>query len=204
MITPQTHEATLEEAKVAAETVTVTASSSARMAGPANEAYSNPRRRAAVAGGVGSGSGAGTGGGVFIFKAMADALEQGTAVGQTRELGDLFEYKLKDRISIRKNQSALVPILQARIDAEKVSVWNPSQPAVLRALWLQNSSGLTLDGGSFNVLQDGAFAGEGLLDPVKPGEKRLLSYAADLGLLVDSKEKTENQHVTRVRISHGL
>ncbi len=38
----------------------------------------------------------------------------------------------------------LVPILQARIDAEKVSVWNPSQSSVLRALWLDNTSDLTL------------------------------------------------------------
>src|ERR1035441_1875541 len=91
----------------------------------------------------------------------------------------------------------MVPILQARIDAEKVSVWNPSQPSVLRALWINNSSDLTLDRGSFNVLEADAFAGEGLMDPIKPGEKRLLSYAADLGLLVDEKQKSEKQKITR-------
>jgi hypothetical protein len=86
------------------------------------------------------------------------------------ELGDLFVYKLHDRVTIRKNLSALVPILQSRIDAEKVSVWNPSGSSVLRALWVDNTSGLTLDGGSFNVLEGDAFAGEGLMDPIKPGE----------------------------------
>jgi hypothetical protein len=124
-------------------------------------------------------------------------------VAQTQELGDLFEYKLKDLVTIRKNQSAMVPILQARIDAEKVSVWDASQPSVLRALWIDNSSGLTLDGGSFNVLEGDAFAGEGLMDPIKPGEKRLLSYAADLGLLVDAKQKSERQKITKVVIAHG-
>src|SRR6202041_1731018 len=87
--------------------------------------------------------------------------------------------------------------------AEKVSVWNPSQSSVLRALWLDNTSDLTLDGGSFNVLEGDAFAGEGLMDPIKPGEKRLLSYAADLGVLVDAKQRAENQRVTRVVIAHG-
>ena len=200
MITPQTHEATLEETKVTAEVV----NGQVPAAAPANEAFSNAP---GTPGRIGSGSAGGVGSAISrgLFRAkMADALEQGTAVGEGRELGDLFEYKLKDRISIRKNQSALVPILQSRINAEKVSMWNPSQPAVLRGLWLENTSGMTLDGGSFNVLEDGAFAGEGLLDPVKPGEKRLLSYAADLGLLVDSKQKSENQQVTRVRISHGV
>jgi hypothetical protein len=128
----------------------------------------------------------------------------GTTVGQSQEVGDLFEYKLKDRVTIRKNQSALVPILQSRIDAEKVSVWNPSESSVLRALWVDNTSNLTLDGGSFNVLEGDAFAGEGLMDAIKPGEKRLLSYAADLGVLVDSKEKSDNQRVTKVLIQHGV
>jgi len=109
----------------------------------------------------------------------AENLESATHVGPSQELGDLFEYKLHDRVTIRKNQSALVPILQSRIDAEKVSVWNPSDSSVLRALWVDNTSGLTLDGGSFNVLEGNAFAGEGLMDPIKPGEKRLLCYAAD-------------------------
>ena len=139
---------------------------------------------------MGAGSGSGVGGGIFrVGGGVAQALESTTPIVATsRELGDLFEYQLKDRVTVRKNQSALVPILQAHIEAEKVSVWNPSESYVLRALWLNNTSGLTLDGGSFNVLEGDAFAGEGLMDAIKPGEKRLLSYAADLGLLVDAKQ----------------
>ena len=40
------------------------------------------------------------------------------------QLGDLFEYKLKEPVTIRKNQSALVPILSGDVEAEKVSLWN--------------------------------------------------------------------------------
>ncbi len=43
----------------------------------------------------------------------------------------------------------------------------------------------------------------GLMDPIKPGEKRLLSYAADLGLLVDEKQKSERQKITKIVIAHG-
>ena len=39
-----------------------------------------------------------------------------------QELGDLFEYKLRQPVTIRRNQSALVPILQAEVDAERVSL----------------------------------------------------------------------------------
>src|SRR5262249_17915278 len=43
---------------------------------------------------------------------------------ESKDLGDYFEYNIKQPITIGKNQSALVPILQARIEAEKVSLWN--------------------------------------------------------------------------------
>jgi hypothetical protein len=72
-----------------------------------------------------------------------------------------------------------------------------------RALWLTNSSGLTLDGGSFSVMEDETFAGEGIVDPIRPDEKRLVSYATDLALNVSSRNTTERQRVARVRISHG-
>lgn len=128
------------------------------------------------------------------------------AAAQARELGDLYEYKLKQPVTIRKNQSALVPILQSDITAEKVSLWSESagRPQPLLAIWLTNSSGLTLDGGNFTVLEEETFAGEGLIDPIKPGEKRLLSYAADLGVRVDAKAEIVSKPTTRVRIAHGV
>jgi len=73
----------------------------------------------------------------------------------------------------------------------------------LRALWVNNASSLTLDGGSFSVLDSNTFAGEGLVEAIKPGEKRLLSYATDLGLLVDTKLENARERVTRVRIYRG-
>jgi hypothetical protein len=138
--------------------------------------------------------------------AIAAARSAGSAAAQANDLGDLFEYKLKDRVTIHKNESALVPIVQIPVAAEKVSLWNSSlnSPRPLRAPWLTNSSALTLDEGSFSVIEDEAFAGEGLIDAIKPGEKRLLSYAVDLGVRVDRKAESQPQRVTRVRISRGV
>jgi hypothetical protein len=121
-------------------------------------------------------------------------------------LGDLFEYKLRDRVTIRKNQSALVPIVQTEIDAEKVALWNANlgMARPLRALWLKNSSDLVLDGGSFNVIEAGAFAGEGLIESIHPGEKRLISYAADLAMQVVVKSEGAPEKLTNVRVARGI
>jgi hypothetical protein len=206
MTTPQTEEATLEE-KQSVEVTT----QNGPLAPPPPAATGSPMRmKAGVAGGVIGGIGSGSGRSVSVDRAVVnggafDQIQNGTSIAaEARDLGDLFEYQLKDRVTIHKNQSALVPILHARVEAEKVSVWNPNEGHALRALWLNNTSGLTLDGGSFNVLDDNAFAGEGIMDPVKPDEKRLLSYAADLGLGVDTKQQGQRQRVTKVVIARGV
>ena len=128
------------------------------------------------------------------------------ASAQGQNLGDLFEYRVDGPITIRKNQSALVPIVRADVGIERVSVWNERAGGArpLRSVWLTNSSGMTLDAGSFTVLEGSAFAGEGLLEPIKPGEKRLLSYAVDLGVQVEARRGDEQQHVSRIRINRGV
>jgi hypothetical protein len=202
------------------ETVTVSASTAAlqtdssevtagtRLSGVANKPH--------VVSSFGAGSGGGTGGGYFKSPPppppppSAANLEEARAMGEAaasgEELGDLFEYKLKDKVTLKKNQSALVPIAQTEIEAEKVSLWNGTSGSgrPLRGIWLKNTSALTFDGGSFSVLENEVFAGEGLTDPIKPGERRLLSYATDLGLLVEVQINNQPQRVTLAKISKGI
>jgi hypothetical protein len=138
--------------------------------------------------------------------ASYDAMSRVEAAAQGRDLGDLFEYRLKEPVTIRKNQSALVPIINSQVEAERVSVWNTSTgPRPRSAVWLTNATPYTLDGGAFSVLEESTFTGEGLMDPVKPGEKRLLSYASDLALLVDAKhDAADPERVTSLRIARGV
>jgi hypothetical protein len=131
---------------------------------------------------------------------------QSQAAAQAQEFGDLFEYKLKQPVTIQKNRSALVPIVQSPVDAEKVSIWNEQAGMArpLRALWLTNSSGLTLDGGPFSVLEEETFAGEGVFEPIRTGEKRLVSYATDLALNVSSRNTAHREQVSRVKVAAGV
>ena len=123
---------------------------------------------------------------------------------EAKGLGDNFEYKLKQKITIGKNQSALVPILQSKIEAEKVTLWAAGTENVLRALWIKNTSGLTLDGGSFNLIDSDASAGEGMLETVHPDERRLISYAADPAVRVVDRMQQEEKPVSRVRMTKGV
>jgi hypothetical protein len=145
---------------------------------------------------------------------ISTALSKQTAEAEGKGFGDFFEYSVKQAVTINKNQSALVPILNARVEAEKVTLWTAGSsdddsapdhpPSALRALWIHNTSGLTLDAGTFNILEKDTFAGEGILEPIHPGERRLLSYAADTAVRVASDEDSSERPITRVRIAKGL
>jgi hypothetical protein len=126
-----------------------------------------------------------------------------TAEAEGKSAGDFFEYNVKQKISIARNQSALVPILQNHIDAEKVTLWNENAPP-LRAIWIKNTIGQVLDAGSFNVLEADAFAGEGVLENIHPEELRLLSYAADAAVHVKFEDEASDNPYTRIKIAKGI
>jgi hypothetical protein len=210
MLTPQEHEGTLSDAE-----------------SNAMPATGNTGGVAGGAGGAGIGAGGlygGSIGGPIRNKSndtlsqtfhlnrrnssSQDTIQAGIAnqhvEAEGKATGDYFEYNVTQKITIGKNQSALVPILQARIEAEKVSIWNEESKEIRRALWLTNSSGLTLDSGTFNILDGDTFAGEGLIETVHPAERRLISYAADPALHIIMDEESSEKPVTHVRIAKGI
>jgi hypothetical protein len=142
--------------------------------------------------GLGSGNG--------VYRA-SDAISEGDV--STNAFDDFFEYALTQPVTIHKNESAMVPILQQELPAEHVTLWSEKDPTPLRAVWLENKSKLTLDTGSFSIFESGEFAGEGLLDPIHPGERRLLSYAADQAVRVKVIDRDGKRTLHHLRISHG-
>jgi len=134
---------------------------------------------------------------------VSSIAEKQGSEAEGKSAGDFFEYKIKQRITIGKNQSALVPILQAHIEAEKVTLWN-AESAPLRALWIKNTSGQVLDAGSFNVLEAETFAGEGVLETIHPAERRLLSYAGDAAVHVKYSEESSDKPFSHIRIAKGI
>ena len=172
-----------------------------------------------VMGGIGTGSGGNTGGGARVIgsaprvtlNSSAPMVPYETVASKSIEpntttaaFDDFFAYNLTDPVTILRNGSALVPILQTKIQSERVTLWSPSEPTPLRALWITNISDLTLDRGSFSIVENGAFGGEGLLETIHPGEKRLLSYAADQAVRVSVDQRHDSRRITAISASKGV
>jgi len=126
---------------------------------------------------------------------------------QTRErqVGDLFEYGIEKPVTVRRNQSALVPILLKPFAGRSVLLYQKAARAEnpMRCVDFENTTGLTLEGGPITVLEQGSYVGEAMLDTLKPTEKRLVGYAVELAVRVLDNIKSFRQSVTRVVISQG-
>jgi hypothetical protein len=144
------------EVSAANTTLETDSAETARLDGNAGKMGVARRAHIGVAGGIGGGAGGGYSRLEQYSRAfqplplpttIADSISAMTAAANGQGLGDLFEYKLKDKVKLKKNQSALVPIAQTEIEADKISLWSGTRGSgrPLRGLWLKNTSPLTLD-----------------------------------------------------------
>ncbi|MDX2044148.1 MAG: hypothetical protein SF097_23265 [Acidobacteriota bacterium] len=122
------------------------------------------------------------------------------------EVGELFEYRIEQPVTVRRDRSALIPILQTKMEGERVSVYNEAarKDRPMTGIRLKNTSPLTLEGGSLTVLDGDAYAGEALMERLKAGEQRFISFGLDLSTLVTTKFKSERRPVFLVRAQKGI
>lgn len=139
----------------------------------------------------------------------ADRLEISSTVAATAvkaELGELFEYKIDHPVTIRKSESAMLPFFRERVTARRLLIYDESNGSQhpLNAAEITNSSGATLDGGAITVYDAGAYAGEALVETVKAGDKRLISYAVDLGTRITTAYESSRKLQSEFHFRRGV
>lgn len=137
-------------------------------------------------------------------EAMMDRQSTISVQTEGRELGELFEYAFGQPVTVRRNQSAMLPFLQQPIDARKLLIYSDRSSQNPRtAAELSNNTGKTLDGGPITVFDNNAYAGEALVETVKTGDKRLISYGVDLGTRVTTNIDSGNRRYLEFRATRG-
>ena len=92
----------------------------------------------------------------------------------------------------------MLPFLQQTIDARKLLIYSDhSSSHPTNAAELTNTTGKTLDGGPITVYDGGAYGGEALMETLKAGDKRLISYAVDLGTRITTAQFDSSRHRPR-------
>ena len=210
---PQTYEGAMEEkdkeAAAPPSPATTTAPGAQALKREAGE------RRAGAAGmGGGLGGGGGRGGvsagvDVTAFLDTNALIARGVseaAMAQGEKVGELFQYTIDQPVTIGRQKSAMIPIVNKPTEGEKVSVYNanvnPKYP--LNGVKLKNTTGLHLMAGPVTVFDGGVYAGDALIEDIAPGDDRLLTYAVDLGLEVEPKMTPGADTTVSIKVARGV
>lgn len=124
---------------------------------------------------------------------------------RTQEVGDLLHYTIDNPVTVRRQQSALVPILHRDFKGKRIAIYNPDvrEQNPMSALLFNNSTGLTLEGGPMTVIEDGSYIGEAMLDTIKPDEERVIPFSVELGCRVQVDHRSDLADVHRARLASG-
>jgi hypothetical protein len=124
---------------------------------------------------------------------------------QSGNVGNLFQYAIAMPVSIPRQQSAMLPIVNADVKGEKVSIYNTSVQVKhpLYGLKFTNLTGLHLMQGPITVFDGGVYAGDAKIEDVPPGGQRLISYGLDLDTEVAPESKGRPEELLSVRLLKG-
>jgi hypothetical protein len=127
------------------------------------------------------------------------------ARAQAVESGEVFQYELKTPVTIERQRSAMLPIINQGVEGRRVSIYSRADGSEhpMRGLEVKNTTDLQLLPGPISVYDGTAYAGDAQVGHVAPGEKRLISYAVDLDVTTITKDESTSD-VRKLRIIRGL
>ena len=141
---------------------------------------------------------------VMTDDALLDKVKSQTKI-QTKDLGELFEYNISNLVTIKRKQSALVPILTESIKARRVLLYNKNEydrnPNA--CLEITNNTNLILERGPVTIIYDDNLAGEAIIPFLNKEDTRLLNYAVEQAVTITHEQKSESLSVHKVTFGSG-
>ena len=105
---------------------------------------------------------------------------EGSATGET------FQYAVTSPVSVKRGDSALVPILNEKFSYNRELLYNkdkfPNHPVA--SLRFDNTTGLTLERGPVTVVENGNYTGEAVIPFTKENNEVFVPYAVELGVKI--------------------
>jgi hypothetical protein len=140
-------------------------------------------------------------------QAEAFSLTQGvTAAARGGQVGELFQYVIEKAVSLARQQSAMLPILNQQVTGERYSLYNegtdPKYP--LNGVMVKNASSLHLMQGPITVFDGGTYAGDAQITDMAPGAQQLVTYALDLDTEIAPVQGPTPLTLVSVKISKGV
>ncbi len=121
------------------------------------------------------------------------------------EVGEQFFYRVDAPVTIARRTSAMLPIISTDLSGERVSIFTPGEGRnPMRGLRFENDSGMPLLPGPISVYDAGAYAGDAQIAHTPGGAERLLAYALDSQVEIDSEQNYTSEVMSFALSSSGL
>jgi hypothetical protein len=128
------------------------------------------------------------------------------SVATADEIGDYFQYSIDQKVTLPRQKSAMLPIVNQPVEGKRVSIYNEAVQAKFPLLGLRfkNTTGQDLMQGPVSVYEGGTYAGDGRIMDLQPDEERLLSYAIDQGVEIKPESTPAPEQLIAVKVVKGV
>jgi hypothetical protein len=144
---------------------------------------------------------------MLVERLSADrlSLADSASSAQSAEVGELFQYAIATPVTLARQKSAMLPIVNESVKGQKLSIYNQSVQAKhpLNGLRLVNSTQLHLMQGPITVFDGATYAGDAKIEDLPPGAERLISYALDLKTEVAPESKGLPEQILTIKLIKG-
>jgi hypothetical protein len=129
-----------------------------------------------------------------------------TSVASAEEVGDYFQYVIDHKVTLPRQKSALLPIVNDPVEATRVSIFNEAVQSKFPLLGLRfkNTSGQNLMQGPITVYDGSTYAGDARVMDLQPNEERLVAYALDQGTEVKCEAQSAPVQLVAVKVVKGI
>lgn len=136
---------------------------------------------------------------------LAEASEAGLGIDEqmatiagsadTSQGGTTFQYNVSTPVSVKRGESALVPIINEKIPYQRELLYNRAKfdKHPVASIRFENQSGLTLERGPVTVIEDNDYAGEAIIPFVGDNRTVYIPYSIELGVTVKEEYSNSNE-----------
>jgi hypothetical protein len=141
----------------------------------------------------------------------AEAPAPAPASARGAVLADQFEFTLKQPVTVKRGQSAMVPLITGSVNVRKLLVFSGAGAAnaggaqinAALAAEITNTTGMKLPAGPITVYDAGAYAGDALIEFLGDNDRRLISYGDDL-TVTGTLRASGSRRLSAVAIKAGI
>jgi hypothetical protein len=121
-------------------------------------------------------------------------------------IGDQARYTIDHKISLARQRSAMLPLVNHEITGQRISIFNEKVNGKfpLLGMKIKNNTGQILMQGPVSVYEGESYAGDARLPDLQANEERLLSFAVDQAVEIKSETASHPQQLTNLRIDKGV